>query len=305
MHIGVIGGGAIGLLVASYVRKAGFTVTVFTRTLAQQRKLNENGIVLKLGENDRKHYDVMASHSEINLEKIDFLFVAVKQYDLQNVLTILQKETNKNLPIAFLQNGMSHLRMLEELKADPLFVAIVEHGALRENETTVFHTGKGKIVIGALKGEVAPFLPFFQKLSEVGLNVTIGKNWFQLMQQKLIANVCINPLTAIYKVCNGQLIENPYFLKRMKAIFNETIQVLNLQDQKDTLWNYVTTICQKTSTNRSSMLRDIEQNKETEIDAICGYLLNEAKKKNDKLALIPFLYDSIKGLELEGRSFND
>lgn len=301
LHIGIIGGGAIGLLVAAYARKAGFTVTLFTRTIEQENHLHENGLTLKLSENKSVHFAVNATTSYAKMAEIDFLFVAVKQYDLREVIQKLKSVKRGNLPIAFLQNGMGHLSLLEELKEQNVFVAIVEHGALRENDTTVVHTGKGQIMIGSFNGEMTSYLPLFEQLNDSGLNVTVNEEWKEIMQNKLIANVCINPLTAIFKVQNGQLIQNPYFNKIMRKTFLEALQVLQLEKNEQTLWDYVTSICEKTRENRSSMLRDIEQNKETEIDAICGYLLDEAKKQNIKLSLIPFLYDSIKGLEIERR----
>lgn len=305
MHIGVIGGGSIGLLVAAYARKAGFQVTVFTRTEKQQKKLNEDGLVLKRADDVCESFSVDASSSYAKLQEVDFLFIAVKQYDLETVLAKIQTEISHIPPVAFLQNGMSHLSLLQNLGKYDIFVAIVEHGALRENETTVIHTGKGKIIVGRLQGEMTRYLSMFQKLTDVGLNITVNDDWLYIMQKKLLANVCINPLTAMYRVKNGQLIKNKYLQEAMHAIFLEAVQILNLEKSEHELWEYVTSICEKTSANRSSMLRDLELQKATEIDAICGYLLDVAKKRNIRVSLTPFIYKSLKGLEIERRDMNE
>jgi 2-dehydropantoate 2-reductase len=56
-------------------------------------------------------------------------------------------------------------------------------------------------------------------------------------------------------------------------------------------------ICKNTSENRSSMLKDIEANRMTEVDAILGYILGEAQRKEMTAPTIETLYYLIKGKE--------
>src|SRR5690606_69523 len=94
---------------------------------------------------------------------------------------------------------------------------------------------------------------------------------------KLVANAVINPLTAIFQVTNGTLLTNDYLFKLMRNLFHETVRVLELEEQK--LWDYVVTICKQTAKNQSSMLRDIQAKRRTEIDAISGYIIERAKEQ--------------------------
>lgn len=297
LHIGIIGGGSIGLLIASYARKANLPVTIFTRTIEQQKKLETEGLFLHTQEQQKEHFSVSAKcFAKEHLQNIDFLFIAVKQYDLPAVIAELSK-MQKQLPaVAFLQNGMGHLSLIESISSEHIFISIVEHGALKKNDTTVVHTGKGKIIMGEVRRTLTNYYPIIERLSKIGLSITIEENWLYIMKKKLLANACINPLTAIFQVENGQLVKNYYFNQCMKAVFLETVKVLELQDQEE-LWDYVQHVCQKTSKNRSSMLRDLELKKETEIEAISGYLLSEAAKLKVPLPITKFLYNSIKGLE--------
>jgi 2-dehydropantoate 2-reductase len=57
-------------------------------------------------------------------------------------------------------------------------------------------------------------------------------------------------------------------------------------------------ICKNTSENRSSMLKDIEANRMTEVDAILGYILDEAQRKGMAAPQVENFYYLIKGKEL-------
>lgn len=46
------------------------------------------------------------------------------------------------------------------------------------------------------------------------------------------------------------------------------------------------------------MLADVKENRETEIDAIIGYAIEEARKQRKQVPTLQFLYNSIKGLEV-------
>lgn len=301
MRIGIIGGGAIGLLVAAYARKANLPVTLFTRTQYQKNEIDKYGIFLKVIDKPIENYIVHSKCFSIeNIREVDFLFVAVKQYHLKTVVSQLGELGNELPPIAFLQNGMSHLHILDDLSAKNVFVAIVEHGALKENDMTVCHTGNGMIRLGVIRGNYSTNLEMLNKLSITGLSITYEEDWLRIMKQKLLVNVCINPLTALFGVRNGGLVDNNFYKQIMSSVFNEAIQVLEL-DHKEALWEYVLSICEKTANNRSSMLRDLDLKKETEIEAICGFILDEGKKQGKLLPIIQFLFDSIKGLELERR----
>ncbi|WP_243289978.1 2-dehydropantoate 2-reductase [Bacillus sp. FJAT-47783] len=289
MKVGVIGGGAVGLLLAGNL-SAKHEVTVYTRTKEQACVLSEKGIEI-VGEYPFNTKVSRATNSA-NYEE-DVLFVTVKQYQLRTVV-----ENLKTLPsrtVIFLQNGMAHIDYLEHLKHHDLILGVVEHGVLKQSEHTIKHTGMGRIVLAPYHLKSMTILEQLQEEIE-RFPIETTNHWYTLLAKKLLANAVINPLTAIWNVQNGELIENGYFRRAMEQLFNEVWEVLHLSG-KEEHFEYIKTICQKTANNRSSMLKDLDENRETEIEAILGYLLQEANKKYLSLPLLSFLYETIKGLE--------
>ncbi|MFD3448035.1 2-dehydropantoate 2-reductase [Microbacteriaceae bacterium 4G12] len=286
MKIGIIGPGAIGLLFAYYLQKETQSVTVYTRTKEQADLLCEKGVTCI--RNGRKH-TVFPKAKPITdaLFEDDYIFIAVKQYHLEEVLTHLPIEAN----LVFLQNGMSHLPILKEYHH--VAVGIVEHGAKKESETIVHHTGIGVTRIGTFAGDFTPLVPLF---SSPQFSLVVEKNWREIMTNKLIVNACVNPLTALYKVNNGELLTNPSFFHAMKSVFAEVLSVVG-EDQQQERWDLVCDVCKKTASNRSSMLTDLSLGRQTEVDAILGYLLKEATVRQKQTPIVSFLYHSVKGLE--------
>lgn len=296
MKVGIIGAGSLGLLFAAYLSRA-FETIIYTRTPAQAEQINQNGIVLKKG-------DTVTSTNVQALPISDWkgtetvTVVAVKQYHLHTIIENVNSSAAPNL--LFIQNGMGHLKLLEAIKEKNIAVGSVEHGALRENAYTVYHNGEGITNAASYKG-TADWLHFLAAKVPNDFPIVIRKNYFDMMQKKLIVNAAINPLTAILRVKNGDLIENPYYLQALNNLFEEISDVLRLGD-KDAYLQHIHYVCQSTAENRSSMLKDLEAGRMTEVDAILGYLLDEAEKLNKQAAQIQGLYSLIKGKEQEGRS---
>ncbi|MEH7222455.1 2-dehydropantoate 2-reductase [Bacillus sp. JJ1566] len=290
MKIGIIGGGSIGLLFAGYLAER-HDVTVYTRTEYQANEINQKGVTINK-QNTSKTYRVQAVKASASVIEEDFVFFAVKQYILKDVLSET-RDLEKVQTVCFLQNGMSHINIIENLKNPTILVGVVEHGALKVNETTVIHTGVGRTKIGVFKGTNEEI-----EVASTDFSIDSYENWYEILTSKLIANAVINPLTALYRVKNGELLNNHYFHNQMKALFQEITSVI--PSNKEKMWELVTAICKNTAQNKSSMLRDIEEGRKTEIDAILGYVLTQSMKMNVEVVITQFLYDSIKGIEKKG-----
>lgn len=296
--IGIIGGGSIGLLLAGYLCKAGFVVTVYTNTKEQANQLNRQGLTLRSDTEETVVTVSSTPFAEMSQLNDDFLFIAVKQYHLKQLMDRLPSLLGKVNSLIFIQNGMGHIKYLEKLASNVknIFVAIVEHGALKNTLTVVTHTGIGEMKIGSfLKGEQNQ-MGIWDELTAVGFFTTMYKDWLGIMEKKLVVNGIINPLTAIYKVKNGDLLTNKYYFQVMRQLFDEISLIYKCSEQD---WQLIVDICKKTSRNRSSMLRDIEEGRETEIEAITGVILEKGELHNQKLPLNQFIFSSVKGLEIQ------
>jgi 2-dehydropantoate 2-reductase len=293
MKIGIIGGGAIGLLFAANLGKE-FDVTLYVKRKEQEAVINNQGISLK---DDSIQYPVSVKAS-IDFEGIaenDLIIIAVKQYHLIGL-----KDTIKNIPheipLFFLQNGIGHLEILKGLPNHHLYVGTVEHGSLKYNDNTVGHMGKGKTNAAVFRGSREPLAMLMQNSSSFPFQ--LKPDYEIMLLEKLAVNAVINPLTAVLRVKNGQLIENADFLSLAESVFKE-ILLLFPQLKSVITFEDIKAIGINTRGNTSSMLADIKSERETEIDAILGVLVEKAEKEQLPLILIPSVYKMVKGLDNE------
>jgi 2-dehydropantoate 2-reductase len=296
MRIGIIGGGSTGLLYAYYLNQT-FSVTIYTRTTLQAEKINAEGLFLKKGE-QLSNLFVKAVPFDNWKGKEEITIVTVKQYQLENVLLKLQNKDIKGSTFLFLQNGMGHIKHLDKLSAKNILVGSIEHGAYRNSPNMVTHNGEGVTRVAIFRGQ-QEFLNDFVDAVPSSFPIVIEPDYYEMLVRKLIVNAVINPMTAILRIQNGELINNPHYYEIFQNVFSEIIEILNLKN-KDDYFNNLIQVCEKTAQNRSSMLKDLESNRETEVDAILGFLLAKAEKDHIHSPLIRTFYQLIKGKEWEG-----
>ncbi|HZG61195.1 MAG TPA: 2-dehydropantoate 2-reductase [Anoxybacillus sp.] len=295
MKVGIVGGGAVGLLMAAYLHRI-YDITLYTRRQSQAALLNKNGLRFMKGRKEKTFF-IKAKHIEQSEMNEDVVFVTVKQYDLPKLASSANRL--QNIPtIIFLQNGMGHLPLLNQFNNQNIVLGVVEHGALKHDDRTVEHTGEGKISLAVWKGEIGEAQRFIEQSSS-HFPFLFKKDWYEMLAMKLAINAVVNPLTALLRVKNGQLLEVKEYRIMMQLLFSELKDVLSLSNEQQ-VWENIVHVCEKTANNRSSMLKDIEQGRQTEIDAILGYIIQRGKSMNIQTPLCEFLLHAIKGIERRG-----
>jgi 2-dehydropantoate 2-reductase len=96
----------------------------------------------------------------------------------------------------------------------------------------------------------------------------------------LVINAAINPLTALLRIPNGELLSHPRARKMMASLARETAEVATAERVHLPFSNPVSAaedVARKTATNHSSMFQDVSRGAPTEIDAICGAVTRRAE----------------------------
>ncbi|WP_226578460.1 2-dehydropantoate 2-reductase [Halobacillus litoralis] len=287
MEIGIIGAGATGLLLGAYLGVE-HNVHMVIRDEKQRKMIKDHGIVCDVLDTPT----LVHVHSAESLPvEVDLWMITVKQYHLPSVLDM---NIMSHTPCLFLQNGMGHLDKLAESNLRS-WVGVIEHGALKRDANNVAHTGKGNIQIAAFqKEEEGRIQEIILQLHTPAFPFYFKEDYYQMLAGKLVVNTVINPLTALFQQRNGCITSNPHIQKLAAELCKEACFVLGLSFEEE--WERVQSIADKTERNYSSMLKDLMEERRTEVDAISGYILHH---KQDHLPAHAFVVRAIHALEYE------
>ncbi len=295
MKIGIFGGGAVGLLFAGYLGRL-FDVTLIVRRESQVRSLLKDGITIHKESTTITTKVRAVQRMEANHE-LDLVIVAVKEYDLLSLHEVLV-DLGPELPLLFVQNGIRHVEWMKSLPHHNLIAGSVEHGAMKENDVTIHHLGEAVTNIALIRGNWGVVEEIVSRSLD-SFPFSIQHDFEKMLLTKLFVNVSINPLTALTRVANGKLVENPHFSQLQRDLFRELL-LLFPQMEGVISFNKVVDICRNTYQNKSSMLKDLDAQRRTEIESILGVLLEKANNEHHFVPTMNVLYRLVKGIEREG-----
>lgn len=297
MGIDIIGAGALGLLIGSKLVLAGEKVRFWTRTKEQSVLLKKEGI--RLTEGDGKQQVVRGEEFEavyldqfteetLPLIEAEWLFLTLKQKDIdESLLYRLKEGSQPSTKWVCFQNGMGHMEKIQKVLPDIiLLAAITTEGAKRTNGGSVTRSGHGETKIGGmfLTDTMSTNLAeeaVVALLQKAGFPAVIAEDIIKEIYWKLLINSAINPLTALWRISNGQLLATKERRAIVRQLCREGEQIcaaygIHLGTE---LYEQIVTVCQATSSNTSSMLGDVLEGKATEIDYINGWLVEMARTK--------------------------
>ncbi|MBL0520732.1 ketopantoate reductase family protein [Aeromonas enteropelogenes] len=229
--------------------------------------------------------------------QIQRLLVMTKANQVITALTPLIGKLAAGVPIVLLHNGMGIAEQVVALfPHNPVIAGVTSHGAMKSGHFVFRHTGKGETWLGpvneAARAHAALADELALALGQAGWDEQIRtRQW-----QKLAINCAINPLTALHKLKNGEL-AGPRFADTLQQVCVEVADVMcaeGMQTTAEELLRRVMTVVELTADNYSSMHQDMEQKRETEIDAITGFLLASAAKHGIAVPVNQGLYQAIK-----------
>jgi 2-dehydropantoate 2-reductase len=312
MHnIAVMGAGSIGLLLAAKLSAVTETLEIITRTEEQAAAIRREGITID-EESAIPAYKFEVISYETKFAKrharsdLHFLVLAVKQSAINNeLLAFIMRYITPHTTIICFQNGMGHVdKLLAYLDKERILLAVTTEGARKTGLFQVIHTGRGITDLGYSCQDVGEKAANAQKIfadvmMRAGFEVSLSKNMGTKVWSKLIINAVINPLTAVLKVRNGELLRSPSSEALMLALFKEGIAAAraNQVDMPDNLWETILQVCKLTANNQSSMLQDILHHRSTEIDSINGTLLRIAEQSKLELPVNQAVFHMVKALE--------
>ena len=277
-NILIIGTGALATFFAARLTQAGNRITMLGTWDAGINALKQDGARLIDSNGSEKKYPVHATGDSRECMETKYAIVLVKAWQTEHVADQL-KECLADDGIALtLQNGLGNREtLIQSLGLNRVVLGITTTGATLLEAGLVKEGGEG--VISIERNQASN--PIEAALRSANFNVQLVEDAQALIWGKLVVNAAINPLTALLRIKNGELLERPFAREMMRVLANEvakTAYAENIVLPFDDPTAVAEEIARKTGANNSSMLQDVLRGAPTEIDAICGAVIKTAKK---------------------------
>ena len=293
VKIAIIGVGAMGSLFGYLLHLSGYSPWLLDNCKERVATIRREGLTVEDQAGTHRCY---LKHITVDPEEIgvaDVVIICVKSYDTEVALRGARALLGGETAVLTLQNGLNNLEKIVSVTGQKRVVGgATAHGATLLGHGYIRHAGSGGTVIGALKGEEFKEIGMIKEvLDSSGISTTVTDDVEATIWSKLIVNAAINPLTALTRLNNGELIEHSALHEVQQKIIDEACAVARA---KGVTIHYhdpmgeVRKVCRATSSNRSSMLQDIVRGKKTEIDYINGAIVEEGRNCH-----VPTPYNSI------------
>jgi 2-dehydropantoate 2-reductase len=274
----LVGTGALATLFAARLSEAGNSISMLGTWKNGLDALRQNGARLVDSRGNERQYPVHATDNPREFAGVKHALVLVKAWQTERVAHQLRQCLAEDGLALTLQNGLGNKETLvQSLGLDRVALGTTTTGATLLGPGLAKAGGEGVVSIERHQalGPIEAALRFAR------FNVQIVEDAQSLVWGKLVVNAGINPLTALLRVTNGELLERPSARKTMEALAREAAQVAYAEHIKLPFSDPIAAVedvARKTALNHSSMLQDILRGAPTEIDAICGAVVRVSQK---------------------------
>ena len=282
MKIAVVGPGALGCLVAGFLKfKAGEDVWLLDNLPERARKISESGIRIE-GISGNHTIKISATADAKDIGPVDLAIICVKSYSTEDASKEIKDIVSENTSVLTLQNGIGNVQILNDyFGEDKVIAGVTNHGSTLLSTGHVRHAGKGDTIIGKADGKLSRELrDVVTILTKAGFPTKISKDIDSVIWSKLLINVGINALTAITRLNNGKIVAYDEARELVRSAVQEAARVVKRKRIKltyDDPIQKVESVAKATAANVSSMLQDVLNKNRTEIDFINGAIVRHGK----------------------------
>jgi 2-dehydropantoate 2-reductase len=294
----IVGSGSMACLFAARLSAGGVAVTMLAGWPAGLEALRRDGVTVVDVDGSERSYPVEVTADPMDCMGARFALVLVKSWQSERAAGQLADCLATDGVALTLQNGIGNREKLaQRLGGQRVALGVTTTGANLLGPGLVRPAGEGVISLGAhpLMGQMAIIL------RQGGFLVEMSPDPNGLLWGKLVINAAINPITALLGISNGELLERAPARLLLATVAREAAAVAVAQGVPLPYPDPVVAveaIARRTAANRSSMLQDVARGAPTEIDAICGAIVDAGERTGVSTPVNRTLWQLVKALSV-------
>ena len=276
-------GGYLGALLAEH-----YPHVTFVARGQRGESIKEHGLILHSeyrGERVCHPEKVVSSGEELEVQ--DYIFVCVKTYSLEEALKSIEGAVDEHTVVIPVMNGAdTGERARKLLKKGQVVDSLIYIITFANPDYSITPQGMYTIVwlgIADVNEKQQAILQEADALLQAAeIESRIAENINRQIWKKYIMNCAYNVETAAYANTIGQLRDDPVKAKEYEALTQEAYNVAVAKGiamrESDIDWLVHRFYEELSDGDTSSLQRDVENHRQSEVDTFCGYLIREAKK---------------------------
>jgi 2-dehydropantoate 2-reductase len=202
-----------------------------------------------------------------------------------------------------LQNGWGNgPRIASLVGSERVLLGVCYHSATVLGPGHVLHAGQSKTFINELNGsDSARLRRIVKTFNDASIAVEPSGQVLREIWSKLCLNAATLPTSATIRLTAERLLDAPEMRELMQELLREVIVVANAQNLPldfNERWDAISNLLKKLAPNtKGSMLQDVENRRQTEIDVINGAVVDAGRRLNIPTPCNRAMVALVKGLE--------
>lgn len=286
MRVLIVGAGALGGLVGAFLTRAGEDVTLLETNAARAHLLNTDGLqIVQSGGGESITVPLRVVTSTDGLEPFDLVFIAVKTYQTEDAVKAALPAAHSGTRFLSMQNGVGNAEVMARLVGPGRVLCGITYHSVQ-------HVGPGRLQFraGIKPIQIAPFdgivTPAIDAIGETfrraGLDTAVVADIDHAVWQKLLHNAAINPVSAITGLTCREILGDEDLLAFIRDLCAEIVAVMRARgvpivDEEDPFRPLLESL-NALGNNRPTMWQDLARGVRTEVDALNGAVVAEAKR---------------------------
>ena len=303
MRVCVVGAGALGSTIGGTLAAGGCDVWLIDRSEAHVDAINQIGLRMQLGEQERI-VPMRAARSPDGIGPVELVIILVKSFHTRQAVESAAGVIGPDTTVMSLQNGLGHEDIIAEVVGrDRVLAGKTYVGGVFLGPGHVRSGVAGKeTVIGELDGASTQRVRrIAAAMNAAGLITEISPNIMGTMWDKLLINVAGGALTAITRLTYGGLYSLPALEQCGLAAIGEAMAVarangvaLSIKEPREA-WEKARAGLGEAF--KTSMLQSLEKGQPTEVDFIHGSVVRWGERAGVPTPVNATLVACVKGIE--------
>lgn len=300
LRIVIFGVGAMGMLFGSRLSQVA-DVVLIGNWPAQIETVTRDDLLVTELDGAVRRYELTMSNQSDRVPPAQIVIILVKSYQTAAVAPQVAQVLDTGGVVVSLQNGVGNLETLAAaVGVDRVTQGVTSQGATMLAPGRLRHAGNGPTSIALLPGRTEGLARLVALLNQMGITTEVVDDVKGVIWSKLAVNAGLNPLTAIFELPNGALLEDEVLAAALFAAARETAAVAAAQGIRlphADIAHHVAEIARATAANHSSMRQDVARGRPTEIDAMSGAVVRTGQQMGIATPINALLWQEIKGRE--------